>query len=183
MNVVQALAPKTLAPLANQEAFKAFYTEMLPRVYGYLFHRCGGMATTAEDLTQETFLAAVVEVKKGTAVTDPLPWILGIARHKWLDQLRRREREGRRLALVWQSDQVNDQHARLAWNGEDSRGPALAALNSLPAAQRAALALRYLDGLSVPEVARAMGRSIHATESLLARGRENFKVSYVRDRA
>lgn len=180
--VLEVLAPDAPVPsLANPEAFRAFYARALPHVYGYLYHRCGGMAAVAEDLTQETFLAAVVEVKRAKAVTDPLPWILGIARHKWLDQLRRQEREGKRLELVWQSEQISDQDVGLAWNGADSRGQALAALNSLPAAQRAAIALRYLDGFSVPEIAGAMGRSIHATESLLARGRENFKVNYARE--
>lgn len=180
---MEVLAPEAPIPLANPEAFKAFYTQVLPNVYGYLYHRCGGLAAVAEDLTQETFLAAVVQVKKGRDVTDPLAWILGIARHKWLDQLRRQEREGRRLALVWQSEHQSHQQARLAWAAEDSRGRTLAALNSLPPAQRAAVALRYIDGFSVPEIARAIGRSIHATESLLARGRENFKVNHAREQA
>jgi RNA polymerase sigma-70 factor, ECF subfamily len=180
--LLEVLAPETPVPLANPEAFRAFYARALPLVYGYLYHRCGGMAAAAEDLTQETFLAAVVEVKKAKIVTDPMPWVLGIARHKWLDQLRRQEREGKRLALVWQSEHMNDQQVGHAWR-EDSREPALAALDSLPPAQRAAVALRYLDGFSVPEIAQAIGRSVHATESLLARGRENFKLNYAREQA
>ena len=46
--------------------FRRFYEDALPRVYGYLLHRCGGSASVAEDLTQETFLAAVAELKKGS---------------------------------------------------------------------------------------------------------------------
>jgi RNA polymerase sigma-70 factor (ECF subfamily) len=44
--------------------------------------------------------------------------------------------------------------------------------------QRAALVLRHLDGYSVPEVAAALGRSVEATESLLARGRRHFRRAY-----
>jgi RNA polymerase sigma-70 factor (ECF subfamily) len=51
----------------------------------------------------------------------------------------------------------------------------LGALTAVPASQRAALSLRYLDDLSVPEVARSLGKSLHATESLLARGRDAFR--------
>lgn len=163
--------------LTRPEVFKAFYAQALPRVYSYLFHRCD-TASAAEDLTQETFLAALMEIKKGKAVTDPIGWILGIARHKLLDQVRQRQREQRRLALVWQAEQLDDRDTRFAWEGEGSRERALAALRSVPDVQRAALALRYLDGLAVLEVARALGRSLHATESLLARGRENFKRAY-----
>jgi RNA polymerase sigma-70 factor (ECF subfamily) len=41
------------------------------------------------------------------------------------------------------------------------------------------LSLRYLDDLTVPEVADALGRSVHATESLLARARRAFRMSYL----
>ena len=55
------------------EGFRAFYEEALPRVYGYFLHRSGGYAPVAEDLTQETFLAAVHELTKGKRVETPIP--------------------------------------------------------------------------------------------------------------
>ena len=39
--------------------------------------------------------------------------------------------------------------------------------------------LRYLDGLSVPDVAALLDRSVHATESLLVRARGAFRDRYV----
>ncbi|MGZ4178976.1 MAG: RNA polymerase sigma factor, partial [Solirubrobacteraceae bacterium] len=47
---------------------------------------------------------------------------------------------------------------------------------SLP--QRMALTLRYLDGLPVPEVARHLDRSVHATETLLVRARAALRRVY-----
>jgi RNA polymerase sigma-70 factor (ECF subfamily) len=38
--------------------------------------------------------------------------------------------------------------------------------------------LRYLDGLSVPEVAEYLDRTVHATEALLVRARNAFRVRY-----
>ena len=43
---------------------------------------------------------------------------------------------------------------------------------------RAALTLRYLDGLPVPEVANHLGRTVHATEALLVRARTAFRHAY-----
>jgi RNA polymerase sigma-70 factor, ECF subfamily len=43
---------------------------------------------------------------------------------------------------------------------------------------RAALTLRYLDGLPVPEVARHLNRTVRATEALLVRARAAFRRSY-----
>lgn len=49
------------------------------------------------------------------------------------------------------------------------------AMRSLPAEQRAAMVLRYVDDLPVAEVARQLGRSVHATESLLARAKATLR--------
>jgi RNA polymerase sigma-70 factor (ECF subfamily) len=43
---------------------------------------------------------------------------------------------------------------------------------------RAALTLRYLDGLTVPSVAEQLGRTVHATEALLVRARNAFRRAY-----
>ena len=40
------------------------------------------------------------------------------------------------------------------------------------------LTLRYLDDLTVPECADALGKSVHATESLLVRARAAFRTTY-----
>jgi RNA polymerase sigma-70 factor (ECF subfamily) len=43
---------------------------------------------------------------------------------------------------------------------------------------RAVLTLRYLDDLSVPDVAGLVDRSVHATEGLLVRARAAFRRAY-----
>jgi len=161
--------------LSDLGSFRAFYEEALPRVYSYLLHRCGGNPQLAEDLTQETFMAAVKEIQKQGGVAAPIPWILGVARHKLMDHYRAREREERKIKSMQRSRE--DEY--MVWEGEESRQRALAALDGVPGPQRAALVLLYLDGLSVPEVARVLDRSIHATESLLARGKVSFKRAYL----
>ena len=50
-------------------------------------------------------------------------------------------------------------------------------LASLGPHHRAALTLRYADGLPVPEVAEHLGRTVHATEALLVRARRAFRVT------
>src|SRR4029450_2406194 len=138
----------------DPEAFRGFYERALPRIYGYFLHRCGGPAALAEDLTQETFLAAVAELKKGRRVDTPIPWIYGIARHKPLDHYRKQERVERQPAL---EPDAKFGEIALDESGEEDRDRALAALSAVAASQRAALVLCYLDGFSVPEIAAALG--------------------------
>jgi RNA polymerase sigma-70 factor (ECF subfamily) len=45
----------------------AIYARALPQVYGYLLPRCGS-AVVAEDVTAETFMAAVDALEKGTGL-------------------------------------------------------------------------------------------------------------------
>jgi RNA polymerase sigma-70 factor (ECF subfamily) len=157
------------------DRFAAFYKATFSEVYAYLFHRCGGNQAVAEELTQETYLAAVAAFKSQDPEEPSLPWLIGVARHKLIDHFRKQEREERRLSLVMTDDSLR---AIAITNGRISRERALTALASVPAAQRAALVLRYLDDLPVPKIAGVLNRSIHATESLLARGRNNLKRRY-----
>ena len=157
----------------DPDGFRAFYEDALPGVYGYFLHRCGGAVPVAEDLTQETFLASVSELKKGRRVDAPIPWIYGIARHKLLDHYRRQAR----IEPVVDTDAVIDE-AALDAAGEEARERAVAALAAVPASQRAALVLHYLDGFSAAEVAAELGKSVAAVNSLLERGRDGFKRAY-----
>lgn len=179
------------AGLVTPGAFGAFYDDALPRVYGYFVARSGGDRGVAEELTQETFLAAVAAIPDGRRIGTPLPWLFGITRHKLLDHYRREAREARAAAAHpvswdawreaggegggegWEAD--GGVFGPAAWAGDGWRERTLAALAALPAAQRQALTLRHLDEMTVPEVTAALERSVHATESLLARGRAGFK--------
>ncbi len=165
----------------DTESFRAFYDDALPRVYGYLLHRCGGSVTVAEDLTQETFLAAVAELKKSQRVRTPTAWIYGIARHKLLDHYRQQERADRPLAVAWEAEPL--EMDLVIDDAQEARERASAALASVATSQRAALVLCYVDGYSVPEAARLLGKSVEAVESLLARGRQSFKRAYVEETA
>jgi RNA polymerase sigma-70 factor (ECF subfamily) len=162
-------------------SFAAFYDQALPRVYGYFVHRCGGSATVAEDLTQETFLAVVVELNRGKRVRTPMPWVYGIARHKLLDHYRREQRVERQLELASESEEAGGE--LVVADRAEARERAMAALSAVAASQRAALVLCYLDGYSVPEAARLLGKSAEAVESLLARGRQSFKRAYLDEAA
>jgi RNA polymerase sigma-70 factor (ECF subfamily) len=147
----------------SSAALLRLYDQALPEVYGYLMSRCRDRAL-AEGLTAETFLAAV-----GATGEVSVRWLIGTARHKlaghrrWkAHQERLREAAGS-LAAVEDPDREID--VLLAHEVLDQLGPH----------HRAALTLRYLDGLSVPETAAVLERTVHATEALLTRARTAFR--------
>jgi RNA polymerase sigma-70 factor (ECF subfamily) len=155
------------------ELVLAIYRVALPHVYGYLLPRCGS-AALAEDLTSETFLAAVNASRQGRLTEVSTAWLVGVARHKLIDYWRRLEREQRSLAAAEASAADVDD----PWDDWLDAEAAYAALALLPIPQRAALTLRYLDGLPVAEVAEHLGRTVHGTETLLARSRAALRRHY-----
>jgi RNA polymerase sigma-70 factor, ECF subfamily len=150
----------------------SLYDRALPEVYGYLLARCG-RRVLAEDLTAETFLAAVrAETDGGPPTT--VAWLIGTARHKLVDHWRRLEREQRSLRLLDGGDAQTED----PWDDELDTLRARQVLEQLSPAHRAALTLRYLDDLPVPRVAALLGRTVHATEALLVRARTAFRRHY-----
>jgi RNA polymerase sigma-70 factor (ECF subfamily) len=148
-------------------ALLQLYDEALPHVYGYLVRRCDS-AATAEDLTAETFLAAVTASQTGSEVN--VPWLIGTARHKLVDHWRKSGRNQQLLEELWEgtepqadsNESVDALHVRNV-------------LTQLLPHHRAALTLRYLDGLPVDQVAVLLERSLHATESLLMRAKTAYR--------
>jgi RNA polymerase sigma-70 factor (ECF subfamily) len=152
------------------QALLDLYDEALPQVFGYVLHRCGDVGV-AEDVTSETFAAAVDAVRRNAVPDLTVGWLVGVARHKLVDHWRRQAREERVLAPV-------DEPVEDPWDAHIDAGLAAGVLARLGAHHRAALSLRYLDGLPVPQVADLLGRTVHATEALLVRARAAFRRVY-----
>lgn len=88
------------------EALLDLYDRALPQVYGYLVSRCSSPAV-AEDLTAETFLAAVNAVKRKAVSPLTTAWLIGVARHKLVDHWRRQAREERIVELAVAEDHTS----------------------------------------------------------------------------
>lgn len=159
------------SPPDAPRALLALYDQALPAVYGYFARRCGDRST-AEDLTSETFLAAMDTARKADPPDITVPWLMGVARHKLADHFRR-GRERRAVAVADVPEPSGD-----TWEAELDRIVAEATLRRLAEPHRAVLTLRYMDDCSVPECAELIGRTVHATEALLVRARRAFRNSY-----
>lgn len=151
------------------------YDEAVADVYGYLYRRCSS-ASLAEDLTSETFLAAAAAVARGRAPSPfTVGWLIAVARNKLVDHWRRAEREQRVLTVL--SDDSSGPSDD-AWDVLLDGTVAHDALGRLGPHHRSALTLHYLDGLTVPETAHCLQRSVGATEVLLVRARRAFRHVY-----
>lgn len=151
----------------------SLYDTALPRVYGYLIRRTGERAV-AEDLTSETFLGAIGSIRCGSVAEVTEAWLMRIARNKLIDHWRRTARSDALRARAEAAYQPLDD----PWDAHIDRTRAHEVLAILSVDHRAALTLRYLDGLPVAEIAVVVDRTVHATEALLVRARTAFRRRY-----
>ena len=144
-------------------ALLALYDVALPDVYGYLLRRCGSIAI-AEDLTSETFVAAVDAVRRNRVPSLTMVWLIGVARHKLVDHWRRMERAQRLVDVI---DRLHaDDHFVREWASFD------------PVRAGDAIAVRH-DGQTV--CAPADGRVVFPN-SKAAPGHEWFYFAQASDR-
>ena len=162
--------------LATDAAFEAWYRRTVPTVYSYLLARCRS-ADLAEELTQETYAAAIAARNSYDGRSDTTTWLCGIARHKLGDHFRAIQRgDRRRIRLEVREIELSAAAAEL--RGFDEQIAIVNSLESLPPLQRAVLTFVAFDGLSVAEAGRLVGKSQAAAQSLLQRAREGFRRSF-----
>jgi RNA polymerase sigma-70 factor (ECF subfamily) len=141
-----------------------------------------GDAAEAEDVTQEAFLRLwriAPDWRDGEAAVGT--WLHRVAVNLCLDRLRRRPRWAALEDAGEPPDPAPTAIDRLV---AADRAEALAqALAALPDRQRAAVTLRHLEGMGNPEIAEALGVSVEAVESLLARGRRRLAAALSAHRA
>lgn len=163
-----ALKPLWLrAQSGDDAAYRQALGLLASRLRGYLKRRLSGLPDEVEDLVQETLLA--LHLQRGTY--DPtLPvsaWAVAIARHKLVDLWRRR---GRRDSLHDAIDDVDEQSLAAEPDDGGARRDLETLFDALPPAQRQAIELTKLEGLSVAEAAARTGASESAIKVQVHRG-------------
>lgn len=144
----------------------------LPRVVG-LAHRMLHDRSEAEDVAQEAFVRTWRQAgtwESGRARFDT--WLHTVVLNLCRDRLRRR-REVTGDAVPEVADPAPDAIATLV---EAERGTAVAAaIAALPERQREAILLVHYQDMSGADASQALGISVEALESLLARGRRTLR--------
>ena len=82
--------PEGSDDVMSPAGFSSFYRAHLATVYGYTSRLTGGDRSLAEDLTQDTFLALTRELRRGRVECADIRWLLMVARHRFIDHVRRR---------------------------------------------------------------------------------------------
>src|SRR5579859_7829733 len=174
--IVEAMSDVALVELVladDQDAFTVLVERYKDAVQNLAYRMLGNTAE-AEDVTQEAFVRAYTQLATYKPVHKFSTWLLSIASHLSIDQLRRR----RFLALPLEDVPF------LEWRPDTGIGPEQSALQGeqqdeiqrylqlLPGKYRAVIVLRYWYDFSYQEIASALNLTDALVKARLHRARE-----------
>ena len=163
------------AAAGEPAAVRWLLDEVAPVVYGFVFARVAGDQAVAEDLLQETLLEAVRSAGGFRGESALSTWMCSIARRRLArhyERERRAEVTRRSFHLVGGATTASTESAEADFERQDE---VVRALGHLPALQRQVLVFKYLEDMSVQEIAERVNRSRVQVQSLLQRGRDSLR--------
>ena len=179
----RALVARMLA--GDEPAFETFSAAYIPTVYRFAQRRLGDRELTRE-IVQTTVCKVIAKLRTFRGEAGLITWLCACCQNEIAAHYRRQTRTVQEVALP--SDAVAAEPAL----DSASPGPEEAllrkekaqlvhvALDALPPHYSRALEWKYLDRLSVEEIAARLDVRPKAAESLLTRARQSFRDAYGR---
>ena len=149
----------------------------LPSVWRFVYVKVKGDRHLAEDIVSESVLALIRAVSDPKVeIGNPIAWLRSVATHKVADHFRAAARVQHLIDQAKQAAPVSDgrdavQEQELQERREEIRQ----VLDQLPEQTRLALEWKYIDKLSVKVIAERLDITDKAAESILFRGRKEFR--------
>ena len=180
-----ALARRLLA--GDEPAFEEFFADYFPRLYRFARARLGGNEDAAEEVAQSALIRAVAKLHTYRGEAALFTWLCTLCRREiatWL------ERAGKapEVSLIDDHPEIRaalDALAAFASHDPETelRRRELArlvqvTLDHLPGRYADALEWKYIQELSVGEIADRLGLGYKAAESLLTRARQAFREGF-----
>lgn len=171
----------------DEKASEELFDEFFPRLYRFARLRLGGDDQAAEDVVQKTMIRAVRKLHTYRGEAALFTWLCTLCRREigvWIE-CRGRAHEvalaeddpTTRLALDAAARIASDDPESQARRRELTRLVQLT-LDQLPGRYGQVLEWKYIEGLSVDEIARRLNVGYKAAESLLSRARPAFRDAF-----
>jgi RNA polymerase sigma-70 factor (ECF subfamily) len=161
---------KRREPAAAAELFNGYFD----RIYRLVFSQVDGNREVAQDITQETFLAAFKSAHRFRGQSKVYTWLYSIANRKVADFYRRRKREAKHPAESLENQALEAQPDEKA-ESEEAQRAVQQTLADLPLHYKQVLLLKYVEEMPVVEIGQVMGRSPKSVEGLLTRARREMR--------
>jgi RNA polymerase sigma-70 factor (ECF subfamily) len=167
----------------SERALRTFYRTYAPRLKVFIQNKIGS-AEDVEEVLQDSLLSALDSLALYSGRSSIFTWLCGIARHEIADFYRKQKIKTvvfSRLPFIegFVSKALGPSAVMMRREYERQ---VVEALEMILPHYREILELKYMDGLSVKEIAKKLGMSFKACESALTRARRAFEMAYEKTR-
>jgi RNA polymerase sigma-70 factor (ECF subfamily) len=159
------IAMLAAAARTDSAAFGRLYNHFVQPIYRYLLSRVQ-ISHVAEDLTSQTFMAALEGLPSYRERGYFSAWLFRIARSKLMDYYRRSKYEVS-LEAIGERAELDDSLGRVVRDDEIKKLAGL--IQKLSAEERDLIQLRYVADLSFGEMAQVLGKREDAVKKSLYR--------------
>lgn len=169
----------------EERAFNAFFESYFARVYRFALPRLNGDVEATREVVQSTLSKAMRKLPDYRGESALFTWICQICRHEAIDHLRANRRYSENVVLIDDQPELRsaldaieapEEYDLLKGLGRSEVGRLVrSVLDRLPSRYGDALEWKYVEGLSVEEIAGRLGVGHIAAQSLLARARVAFR--------
>ena len=170
----------------DEAAFGEFFESHFPALFRFAMPRVGNDATVAEEVVQAAMCRSVRKLGSYRGEAALLTWLCTFCRHEISAYF---EKQSRVPPVVELLDDIPEVRAALESLGAADRPEAALrrnetsrivqiVLDSLPGHYGDSLEWKYIDGLSVAEIAERLGVGVKAAESTLTRARAAFRDAF-----
>lgn len=169
------------AQKGNSQAF-GFLVELYQRPVYNLCYRMLGNAEDAEDAAQEAFFRAYKAIRRYDRSRAFSTWLLSIAAHYCIDQIRRRRFQVVSVEdLPYQDLPDMEPGVEKNFSRKEEQNQIRAVLEALDATDRAAVVMYYWYDLSYEEIADALSLTMSAVKSRLHRARRAMALHWAKN--
>jgi RNA polymerase sigma-70 factor, ECF subfamily len=168
----------------DERAFRALFDAYFPRLYRFALVRLEGDAEAANEVVQQTFCKAIERLDSYRGEAALYTWFCQICRNAVIDYCRARQRTAAKRTLEDEPDvravlesiaaPASSQPELQMWQ-RDIQRLVQATVDSLPDRYGDILEWKYVDGMSVENIAQRLSIGTKAAESLLTRARVAFR--------
>ena len=153
----------------------------LPSVWRFVYFRVDGDRHLAEDIISESVVALLRAATTDTDIRHPSAWLRSVASHKIQDHFRAAARVQHLIDSVKHTKEVADENdAAKQIEVSERRVVIRQVMDELPERNRVALEWKYIEQLSVREIAGRLDTTEKSAESILFRARREFREKLTR---
>ncbi len=169
----------------DESDFKRFFDDYFPRLYRFAIERLAGDQNATQEIVQSTLTKTMLNIDKYRAESSLFTWMCSICKNEIFDLQKKQAKEEQVLvpggdlsdidmALQAAETPLPDQPEDI-YNRDQATRTIHQVLDSLPALYGNVIEWKYIEGLSLKQIAERLNMSHSATQSILFRARQAFQ--------